>query len=275
MTDLVLTAVASEVARTTNDILRASATAGLVVFTREGTSPHVLGWLASSTAELIPKPSLITTLAISHNLEGKWKSPFMANLMGVQQTTTQLALLQVDAGQKLVLYVTALAAAATSTTVRGILREYLALTLGLSQVAEVPKNVYYTCVHASTLQILQPDIATNFDLNGILTMHSVDDFYNDTTSATAWERVAPHHMLRLRSNPIETVYLSFRNDAGRKLALSRVGDAQSSAVVHFGVDYRRALSHTERFGCDVVILRADAEMNIKIDCVKSIILKYT
>ena len=91
-------------------------------------------------------------------------------------------------------------------------------------------------------------------MNGILTMHSVDDFYDDTTGATAWERAAPHHMVRLQSNRIRTVYLSFRNDAGRRLALSRAGDAQSSAVVHFGVDYRRALSYAERFGCDVVIL---------------------
>jgi hypothetical protein len=87
----------------------------------------------------------------------------MANFLGVQQETMQHALLTVPSGRSLVIYVTALAAAETSVTVRGLLREHLAVTLGLSQVGEIPKNIYHACVHPHTLQLLQKDIATNFE----------------------------------------------------------------------------------------------------------------
>src|SRR5271169_1704890 len=153
-----LAATVAQIARTTADVLRATTSSSLAVLAREGTNPHLLAWLAGSTADLVPNAPLIDGLAVSHALEGKWNSPFMANFLGLQQETTQHALLKVPSGRSLVIYVTALAAAETSITVRGLLREHLALTLGLSHVGEIPENIYHACVHPHTLQLLQEDI---------------------------------------------------------------------------------------------------------------------
>jgi hypothetical protein len=71
---------------------------------REGVSSSVLGYLAASTAALLPHASLIDGLAISQALEGRWNSPFIANSMGVQQETRQQALPAEDVGKKLVVY---------------------------------------------------------------------------------------------------------------------------------------------------------------------------
>jgi hypothetical protein len=163
MAYLAAAATATQIARSANDIVCALAGAGVAVAAREGVSSSVLGYLAASTAELLPHTILINGLAVSHALEGRWNSPFMANFMGVRQGTTQQALLSEDIGKKLVVYTTALAAATTQSTVRGILREHLAVTLGLQQVAEVPQNIYHVCVHPPTLRLLQDDIASNFE----------------------------------------------------------------------------------------------------------------
>jgi hypothetical protein len=117
-----LTAVLSslQVTKTAGDIAHACATNGVADIAREGVSPSVLGWLAASTAELVPNALLADGLAVSRALEGTWNSRFMANFMGEQYATTQQALLSEPAGQKLVVYATALAAGATA--VRGMLR---------------------------------------------------------------------------------------------------------------------------------------------------------
>jgi hypothetical protein len=160
---IIATATASQIARSTTDITRACAGAGAAALAREGISLSVLGYLAASTSGLLPNAALIDGLTVSCALEGTWTSRFMANLMGVQESTTQHALLSDDMGKKLVLYATALAAAATSGAVRGILRQHLSLTLGLKQVAEVPENIYHVCVHHPTLQLLQQDTMSNFE----------------------------------------------------------------------------------------------------------------
>ncbi len=152
-----------QAARILADVTRAGTTAGIAVFARDASSPHILSWLAAGSADLVPHASLVEGLAVSNSLANTWTSPFMANFMGVGQTTTQQALVQEPSGQKLVLYVTALAAAATPKSVRGILRELLAVKLGLHQVAEVPEDIYHTCVHSPTLELLQQDIANNFE----------------------------------------------------------------------------------------------------------------
>src|SRR5882724_5289402 len=113
MASLATAATAAQIAHSANDIVRALASAGVAVAAREGVSSSVLGYLAASTAALLPHASLIDGLSISHALEGRWNSPFMANFMGVQQDTTQQALLAEDVGKKLVVYATALAAATT------------------------------------------------------------------------------------------------------------------------------------------------------------------
>lgn len=163
MAALVATVSVAQLARSVNDITRACASAGVATIAREGASQDVLGFLAASTAELLPNVILIDGLSVSQALEGTWTSPFMANFMGVQQGTMQQALLKVNAGKKLVLYATALAAATTAVTVRGILKEHLAIALGLSEVAEVPENIYHVCVHSPTLHILQQDTASNLE----------------------------------------------------------------------------------------------------------------
>ena len=160
---VVATATASQIARSSLDITRACASAGAAAIAREGVSLSVLGYLAASTCGLLPNAALIDGLTVSCALEEKWTSHFMANLMGAQENTTQHALLLDDMGKKLVLYATALAAAATSGAVRGILRQHLSLTLGLKQVAEVPENIYHVCVHHPTLQLLQQDTMSNFE----------------------------------------------------------------------------------------------------------------
>lgn len=88
-------------------------------------------------------------------------------------------------------------------------------------------------------------------IEGILLMHSVDDFYDDISSPTGWQCAAPHHMIASGTRREKTVYLSFNNCAGRRLALSRAGDSSSYSVVHFGKDHRRALAYADRFGCNV------------------------
>jgi hypothetical protein len=153
----------TQVARILADVTRSGATAGIAVLARDGSSPYILSWLAAGSANLVPRASLVEGLAVSNALANTWTSPFMANFMGVNQTTTQQALLREPSGQKLVLYVTALAAAATPNAVRGLLRELLAVNLGLRQVAEVPENIYHTCVHSPTLKLLQQDIADSFE----------------------------------------------------------------------------------------------------------------
>ena len=163
MAELVATAAAAQIARSANDITRACLSAGVAVIAREGISPSVLGFLAASTADLLPNISLIEGLTVSRSLEGTWNSPFMANFMGLQKDTTQQALLSEDTGKKLVIYATALAGAATPIAVRGILREHLAVTMGLPQVAEVPENMYHVCVHSPTLQLLQQAVMSNLE----------------------------------------------------------------------------------------------------------------
>lgn len=91
-------------------------------------------------------------------------------------------------------------------------------------------------------------------IQGILLMHSVDDGYDKESASTTWTGAAPHHMLPRGTNRGKTLYLSYNNVAGRRLALSRAGDALSSSVVHFGKDYRKALAYAERFNCHAVIL---------------------
>lgn len=162
-TSLVLTTAAPQVARTINDVIRATATASIATIAREGPSPHVLGFLVQSTADLLPNPPLVEGLMISHNVEGSWTSAFMANFMGVQQRTTQQLLLELPVARPHIIYVTALAAATSSSAVRGLLREHIALTLGLSHVAEVPENIYHTLIHSPTLKVLQKDVAENLE----------------------------------------------------------------------------------------------------------------
>ena len=163
MAELFLTPVASQIARTVNDVLGTCTASGLAVIAREGTNPQILGLLASSTANLVPKAGLIEGLKFSQVLEGTWKSGFMANFMGLQQGTMQQGLLGLPEGQILVLYVTALAAATTTTSIRGLLKGHIALTLELTQVGDIPESTYRTCVHAATLQSLQPGIADYLD----------------------------------------------------------------------------------------------------------------
>ncbi|KAH8919283.1 hypothetical protein BT69DRAFT_1284923 [Atractiella rhizophila] len=163
MADLITSAVTAQIARSANDIIRACVNAGAGVIAREGISPSILGYLAASTAELLPSSHLIDGLGLSHAFEGTWTSRFMANFMGVQQATTQQALLSENMGKKLVVYATALAAAATKNTVRGILREHLAIALQLGTVAEVPENIYHVCVHSPTLRLIQEDVTSNFE----------------------------------------------------------------------------------------------------------------
>ena|SRR5579859_4490534 len=86
---LVLSTVATQLARTINDVVRATATASIATIAREGPSPHLLGLLVQSTADLVSNPPLVEGLAFSHTIEGSWTSAFMANFMGVQQKTTQ------------------------------------------------------------------------------------------------------------------------------------------------------------------------------------------
>ena len=118
MAELIVAGVAAaQIAQMANDVIRACANAGASVIAREGTSPNVLGWLAASTAKLVPDAALIDGLTISHAFEGTWNSPFMANLMGVQQSTTQQVLLSETKGQTLVIYATALVAVATAKSV--------------------------------------------------------------------------------------------------------------------------------------------------------------
>jgi hypothetical protein len=69
--ELVLTATAAQIARTTADVLRATASSSLTVLAREGTNPHLLSWLARSTADLVPNAPLIEGLAISNALKEK------------------------------------------------------------------------------------------------------------------------------------------------------------------------------------------------------------
>src|ERR1700722_9059025 len=163
LVQVITTAAAVHLARAANDITRACVGAGAAVIAREGISPSVLGYLAASTSDLLPSTPLIDGLEVSHALEGTWNSVFMANLMGVQHSTTQQALLSTDMGKKLVIYATALAASTTAVAVRGILREHLVLVLGLKQVAEVPENIYHACVHSPTLHLLQQDIMSNYE----------------------------------------------------------------------------------------------------------------
>ena len=87
-----------------------------------------------------------------------------------------------------------------------------------------------------------------------LLMHSVNDGYEEESAPTTWTGAAPHHMLPHGTNREKTLYLSYNNVAGRRLALSRAGDALSNSVVHFGKDYRKALAYAGRFNCHVVIL---------------------
>ena len=70
----------------------------------------------------------------------------------------------------------------------------------------------------------------------ILSMHSVDNLFDETAATTTWIYAAPHHVACLHSDRAKLIYLSFKNVAGRRLALSRAGDANASVVVHFGVD---------------------------------------
>jgi hypothetical protein len=163
MAQLVLAPLATLMNRTVGDFVHACTSSGLATIAREGSNPQILGALASSTAKLVPKAALVEGLKFSHPLEGTFQSPFLANFLGVQQPTTQQALLQLPAGQTLVIYVTALAAATTSTSIRGLLREHLAVALDLPEVGDIPESTYRTCVHPATLQILQRDVATYVD----------------------------------------------------------------------------------------------------------------
>ena len=90
-------------------------------------------------------------------------------------------------------------------------------------------------------------------IEGILFMHAVDDSFDGTAEITTWQCVAPHHTVS-RTNRVKTAYLAYGNVAGRRLALSRVGDALNIAVVHFGKDYKGALAYAEKNGCNIVIL---------------------
>jgi hypothetical protein len=89
-------------------------------------------------------------------------------------------------------------------------------------------------------------------IEGILSMHEINDKYDETAASTTWEKVAPHHTVPPRPN--KTLMLSSGNIAGRRLALSRAGTVSCPAVVNFGKDYRRALAYADRYHCNVVIL---------------------
>jgi hypothetical protein len=160
---VIATAAAGQIARLAADLVGHSATSAVSVFAREGTDPHRLAMLVVTTADLIPDPHLLKSLDTSQSFEGTWTSRLMANFMGTQQETTQSRLLQIPGGRSLVLYVTALAAAETSITVRNVLREHLALATGFSQVAEVPESIYHPCVHPPTLRFIQNEIATHIE----------------------------------------------------------------------------------------------------------------
>lgn len=94
-------------------------------------------------------------------------------------------------------------------------------------------------------------------IGGIMSMHKVDDSYSVRTALTRdWQRAAPHHDLALEHDTtrIKTVYLTYGNVAGRRLALSQSGHVETIAVVHTGKDYGRALACADQYGCKVVIL---------------------
>ena len=160
MGDVILSGSATQIAA---ELSRALSSATWAILAREGTNPLLLGVLAESIQNLVPHRSLIDGLIGSTTLEGTWNSRFMSNFMGQYQKTTQQVLLQKAWGQKLVIYVTALAAAVPQITVRTMLREHMGDYLNLHHVAEVPENIYRACVHSPTLQLLQQDIADNIE----------------------------------------------------------------------------------------------------------------
>lgn len=93
----------------------------------------------------------------------------------------------------------------------------------------------------------------------IARMHVVDDSYEDTADVSTWRCVAPHHMFLQpmdywEDRPERTLYLSFKNDAARRIALNGAGEIHKSAVVHFGIDHWRALAYTEDNDCRIAIL---------------------
>jgi hypothetical protein len=159
MSDFALSATSNQLAQATKEVVRV----GFKTIAREGVYPQLLGWLSTSTALLRPKQSLIDGLNLGAVLEGTWTSQFMTNFLGRQHPTMQQELLATDSGQKLVTYITAYAAAATPKSVRELMRDHLAVTMGLSQVSEIPEAVYHTCVHSPTLQLIQEDVAYNLE----------------------------------------------------------------------------------------------------------------
>jgi hypothetical protein len=94
-------------------------------------------------------------------------------------------------------------------------------------------------------------------LRGILSMHKIDDSYNMRAPLTDdWLRAAPHHTIQGEgSRGKKTLYLTYGNNAGRRLALSRVGDrTDPTCIVHTGRDYGRALAYANQYVCEVIIL---------------------
>ena len=89
--ELVASAVAAQLARTTTDVLRATTAASIVTIAREGPNPDLLGWLVQSTGDLVPDPSLVEGLAISHTLVGSWRSSFMDHGCSTKNNSTALA----------------------------------------------------------------------------------------------------------------------------------------------------------------------------------------
>jgi hypothetical protein len=81
------------------------------ILVREGTNPLILGVLGASVQNLVSRLGLLDGLAGTTALDATWNSRFTAYFMGHHHETTRQVLL-VKWGHKLVMYVTALAAAA-------------------------------------------------------------------------------------------------------------------------------------------------------------------
>jgi hypothetical protein len=95
-------------------------------------------------------------------------------------------------------------------------------------------------------------------IHGILLMHKINDSYNMQAPLTDdWLCAAPHHTIRGPDfSDKKTLYLTYNNNTGRRLALSRVGDmgTNPACIVHAGRDVGRALAYANRYGCQVIIL---------------------
>ena len=134
----------------------------------------------------------------------------------------------------------------------------------LSNVGEsnIIDYVYEAADFGYSFHTIEAGHRLNLDwlIGGIMSMHKVDDSYSVRTALMCdWQRAAPHHDLALEheyATRIKTVYLTYGNVAGRRLASSSQSGhgGDYSAVVHTGKDYGRALACADQYGCKVVIL---------------------